>query len=406
MNDGESQKYHRDYDRPSSSRRPGIGSAESKTALSGFHTVQSQDKYPLLESGSGGGSLARSNLSRRKRKESASLDHRGYVDHDYTSPATSSAHLPSSIPTGSHSEIFTRPRRTFSDLRAESDYYWEKYLVQMNKQQHDPFASYDEYVPQWEFSLQYSRDVPDPVDGSALRSVYRDLDSSQKAWVIEYIHQRRPYTSPYLRTQMCEGRMTPFLAQEMLCGEEDRMDAATEKMFPDTGKKHKKFVPWMRGLSTRDRIQVVDKLARSTLQAADKLRDHMILSRMESSTAHLILDATTPSEVRDVAYAHQLYVPSEVIEGEAVEDGQKEESRIWMKGMSEIQKRALIQRMVASGVSAPKRCYEILKRRNKIREGYGLFMLRIRDHDDFLDVLAWLKGHPGQPNWGTRSSAD
>ncbi|UZJ50759.1 hypothetical protein CBS101457_000079 [Exobasidium rhododendri] len=212
--------------------------------------------------------------------------------------------------------------------------------------------------------------------------VYQSLDDDQKLLIVRLIHQVRPYTAAHLRQRLALT-LTLDLARMLLSGDEHRVASAVEALYPFHSFKKRNVTAWMRPFTDPQRIQIMEKLAEATGQSIDELRDLFIASSVPSSVASKILHAQTTEEVKAIAEAYNLVVHQHLF------------SRAWQKGLSQLQRRALLQRMLGCGVQEASYCYDLL-RKKKVPRGYGLKMLQA-DDDEFANIMDWLKGQNTQP---------
>ncbi|UZJ53679.1 hypothetical protein CBS101457_002999 [Exobasidium rhododendri] len=209
------------------------------------------------------------------------------------------------------------------------------------------------------------------------------MTREERAILVERLHQTRPYIEESIRLKLKDKLLTTELANEVLSGDERRIKQALKTMWPLDSSTWRGHTPWMTGLSERNRIQVINKLAEATMQSADKLRDHMLKKKVGPTVAQAILYARTREEVAAIAEHYHLLVTTETKHNKIARGN-------WQKGASEIQRSAIIQRMILAGAKNQDYCYEVL-RRNKVPEGFGLYMLQA-EADDFLAIMAWLTG--------------
>ncbi|UZJ50857.1 hypothetical protein CBS101457_000177 [Exobasidium rhododendri] len=204
------------------------------------------------------------------------------------------------------------------------------------------------------------------------------LSDDQKAVIVENIQRVRPDQSSYIRKQM--GRnLTPVLAKGLLSKDEHCVEETIQTMYPiDYTRQKSSHEKWMKGLKSEDRIEVIRIMAEATEQSADALRDVFLRNKLTPEVASVILHADA-DVCRMIAEKYGLYI-----------DG-RNSYLAWQRGMSAIQKRALIQRMMVTGkFKTEKSCYEFLGK-NKVPFGYGIKLLRA-SNEELLQMADSLRG--------------
>ncbi|UZJ53689.1 hypothetical protein CBS101457_003009 [Exobasidium rhododendri] len=228
-----------------------------------------------------------------------------------------------------------------------------------------------------------SREYTMPVEStfhakSESRNLFQSLNDAQRLLIVDRIMQIRPYCDNTTRKKL--GRsLDASLARALLSDDVAQIEAAVEKLYPiDIVKYSAKHNTWMTGLTNTERRQVIERVAAATEQDARKLREHFLRKKVTPSVARLLLAANDDACVQ-YAREYDLIVPT--TEGHAV----------WQKGMSFIQKKALLHRMRAYGVVSDYRCYRLLEKK-RVPSGSGLRMLKAGD-DQFADIMESLKGN-------------
>ncbi|UZJ50761.1 hypothetical protein CBS101457_000081 [Exobasidium rhododendri] len=209
--------------------------------------------------------------------------------------------------------------------------------------------------------------------------VYWRLSDNQKLVIVEHILQVRPYTSRNLRKRL-DGCLTVPLAHDLLSTDTSRIDAAIQDLFPINDQESRS---WMTGLSKEERIQVIDSLADATLQSSEDLRDLFLAKNIAPSVAREILNASSKEDLVSIARKYGLFLRL------------NPRDRPWQKGANQLQKKAIVQRMMNSGIVDPLVCYDFLKKR-KVPEGYGLKMLKVND-ETFVKIMDALGGRGPLP---------
>ncbi|UZJ50793.1 hypothetical protein CBS101457_000113 [Exobasidium rhododendri] len=206
------------------------------------------------------------------------------------------------------------------------------------------------------------------------------LSKDQKIFIRECLLQVRPYTEKTIQTKLSSS-LTPRLAKEFLSGEVHRVDAAVEELYPIDQRKRgaQGKTTWMKDLDKWQRIRVIEIMADATGLATDDLRELFLKRKISPDTAQRILHATGREECRAIAQRYALTLP------------ENEHARAWQKGVSQIERRALRQRMLATRLRDELGFYDLLRKR-KIPRGYGLDLLRANDRA-FMAMMLAIVGH-------------
>ncbi|UZJ50897.1 hypothetical protein CBS101457_000217 [Exobasidium rhododendri] len=205
---------------------------------------------------------------------------------------------------------------------------------------------------------------------------YRRLTEDQRAVVLERVHQLRPYPIDSVRRKIMQ-RMDVAAALDLLSGDIRRVEAAVEGIYPIAA--HKKGYPitWMNGLSNAQRRLVIQKMAEATQQGTDKLLNLFLDRKITPGVAWDILRSPFAG-CKAIANTHDLITPDD-------------ESRAnWQRGLSTVQRKAVIQRMMlfSNGMKKKPGCYHMLQKQ-KVPVGLGLRMLRV-DDEDFSIIMNFL----------------
>ncbi|UZJ50876.1 hypothetical protein CBS101457_000196 [Exobasidium rhododendri] len=191
-----------------------------------------------------------------------------------------------------------------------------------------------------------------------------------------------PFDAMRLRYHIA-ANMTEQLANRLLGDDPDLVDQAAQTLFSplllQEASRYGTSHSWMTGLSYNGRREVIRRLAEVTLQAADKLREHFITNRVSHGVARAILSATYAEDIQILAMHNGLILP--------VDDTKTHKP--WKKGLTELQRLALRQRMIHAGISTIPICYHLLGKK-KVPEGYGLLMLKA-SNEDFATIVAALR---------------
>jgi hypothetical protein len=265
----------------------------------------------------------------------------------------------------------TASRDTFQQLTAKKEYqksYRAKYS-NLYPQGNTPILPPDRYIlPR--------RDI-DPETGYPVQ--WRQI-------VLEKLTQIRPFDSKKLQPRL-KNMGTKTIV--MLLGSTQAEVEEGARQYQLQSYMHR-YAPtqhsWMDAFSDSfTKIEVIRRLAETTLQEPNALRDHFLSANVHYSVAQLILNAQYAEDIWSIAEEHDLILPYVGVKpnGETIRD--------WQKGLTEVQKDALIQRML----DAP---YEILRdrkacsaqlRKPKLKPGFSLEMLKVED-DEFVMMLGTL----------------
>ncbi|UZJ50806.1 hypothetical protein CBS101457_000126 [Exobasidium rhododendri] len=227
-----------------------------------------------------------------------------------------------------------------------------------------------------EYRLQVDSRVPD-VPGHV--KVFELLSSLQKAFIVEQVCQIRPYSSESVRKAFSSKLKGSYWARELLSNDLDRIEAAVEHMWPIIRfKKGSDHMPWMTGLTNAERRQVIDLVAGDTNQATDVLRELFLKQKISPATSKRILQACK-EERMSIIHEHGLVMSPKRVRKNHLK---------WKTGLSKIQRKALRQRMMNTGITEGN-FYEIM-RHPGIEDGFGTMMLRA-EQPHFEQVLAELR---------------
>ncbi|UZJ50884.1 hypothetical protein CBS101457_000204 [Exobasidium rhododendri] len=228
-----------------------------------------------------------------------------------------------------------------------------------------------------EYTLRY-----DPIvrHNESDDRVYKTLDTDQRLIVIERIHRVRPFTRRAIRLHLARV-LRSDRAEDLLSNEIPRVKAATEALYPiNRQKRNSKRIAWMTNLNENQRLEVIQRLKEATGQSPSHLRDEMALrEEIGPDSAYDILHSS-PNQSHAIAARLGLLVPDSTT------------TLPWQSGLTQLQRKALLQRMMLHGVNKEATCYNQLAMA-KVTEGYGLKMLTASD-DDFQSVIfAFQRGY-------------
>ncbi|UZJ50764.1 hypothetical protein CBS101457_000084 [Exobasidium rhododendri] len=220
--------------------------------------------------------------------------------------------------------------------------------------QPDPFSD-------GEYTIQFSPTfrITDP-DGN----VYKSLSTLQKTIIVDRITQIRPYSSSATRKTL-ERYLTAQAACDMLSSDVDRIEQGVETIYSMyQGKKGYSDPLWMEGLKNADRRLVIKRVADVTIQPTDGLRERFLRLNLGPDVAAGIL-AGTDADIWQIVMARQIFATVDPRAGR------------WQKGCSRLQRTAVLERMVATGMKED--AARALLTKDRIPEGTGLALLRADD---------------------------
>ncbi|UZJ50855.1 hypothetical protein CBS101457_000175 [Exobasidium rhododendri] len=202
--------------------------------------------------------------------------------------------------------------------------------------------------------------------------VYKNLSDRQKLVILELVHRIRPFKAVYLR-QKFHSLLTPRLATKLLSGNEEKSNAAIQELFPERRKK-KGHETWMSDLPHWERIEVIEKMSEALHNPSDALRDRFLDKHVTPSIAQQILRADM-SQCIEIARSNDLELPGQ------------DAKLPWQVGLSNVQKRAVLDRMMAKDVCKAT-CYDQLSK-HSLPPSYGWEMLKASDKkfDKMIDHL-------------------
>ncbi|UZJ50769.1 hypothetical protein CBS101457_000089 [Exobasidium rhododendri] len=234
----------------------------------------------------------------------------------------------------------------------------------------DPTRVQPEYMIRFDPSFSFDNEID---------SVFYKLDKLQRMIVIDRVSQIRPYRIDSIRKAL-QRKMSAPVARALLSGDVAEVEAGVECIYPIERKK-KGFMqpPWMFGLDNAQRRQVIALLANATQQSTDDLRELFLTRKIEPFVSWQILSAPSLHQLVHLAYTHGLIIA-----------GERRKCLTWQRGLSVLQRKAVIQRMMGSGIVRKQYCYELFQR-PFIPAGFGLVMLRVNE-EAFQQIMAILKG--------------
>ncbi|UZJ50862.1 hypothetical protein CBS101457_000182 [Exobasidium rhododendri] len=224
----------------------------------------------------------------------------------------------------------------------------------------------------WEYTLRVSSDVHVEEDND---NVYDYLDKNQKMLITDRIQQIRPYSESGIRKTLI-SYMTTTIAQALLSDNEQHVESAVNALYPiEMRKSGTSYTPWMTGFTNAQRRQIIEEFAEATLQSVDDLRN-LFLRRMMSPEQAVEIHLATPQQRLAIAHRDALILPV------------NKRHLPWQRGLSKVQRRAVVQRMRITARISESYCYELFQR---IAEpGYGLTMLRANDAE-FKEIMNELR---------------
>ncbi|UZJ50798.1 hypothetical protein CBS101457_000118 [Exobasidium rhododendri] len=227
------------------------------------------------------------------------------------------------------------------------------------------------FITPAEYLLQVSPHIAFEPD----MELYDCLSDLQIMVMSERIRQIRPYSLATIQQQLRRVLKLPT-AQALLGNDQTVWEAGVEMVYRlNARKKGSHQMEWMLTLRNPQRRLVVDRFVEATDQAPDVVREGFLKHKLTIDEATSILEAT-PETIVQFAEARGLIFPRV---------GRK---MPWYKGLGNIQKEALYQRMVAHGIGEA--YVRKILRRKYIPEGFGRAMLRA-DDDTFHNVMLILR---------------
>ncbi|UZJ50776.1 hypothetical protein CBS101457_000096 [Exobasidium rhododendri] len=231
------------------------------------------------------------------------------------------------------------------------------------------------YVPPWEYTIPVDADFD--YDEQKDFIIFDKLSKDQKILVVDRIMQIRPYSGDAVRKKL-QVRLDAFLAKQLLSDNVTWVEDAVEVLYPIRKRKMRYYQhPWMSGLTNAQRRQVIVKFADATEQPVDHLREFFLLQMVTPDVAVKILEAPTKKACEQIAVKYGLLIQ------------ENPRNAPWQKGCSNMQKKALIHRMMTVGRQEKMVCYQLLQK-STLPSGVGLMMLRVSD-EKFPSVMASLQ---------------
>ncbi|UZJ53686.1 hypothetical protein CBS101457_003006 [Exobasidium rhododendri] len=249
------------------------------------------------------------------------------------------------------------------------------YVHQVNSQ---PAHGQTPIPPPGEYSLQVDQNIP-PTEGPA--SMYANLPDVYQLVITDRISSIRPYNANEVTSRLVKNLIID-VARIIVGDDETASEREIVYMFPDPVPKYNyALMPkdWMSGLEFWQRREVIRRLAEVTQQPAEKLREYFLRHHVGPVVARQILDANFAEETWQIALSKNLIMPPETRKGK-----QSKEDKPWRKGLSSIQRRAVVQRLMNAGRLQYRSCYYYLGR-EKVPDNYGIVMLKVND-EEFIKV--------------------
>jgi hypothetical protein len=233
--------------------------------------------------------------------------------------------------------------------------------------------------PYFEYALEYSAEVSFAKPRVVIPCNDSFFDGNQKAMLFEIVRRVRPHNLAAIRTAFA-AKLTAPLARELLSGDAEVVRHAVQKIYirskETKGRGDEIWIPWMTGLRDEERVQVIEELADATFQGSDVLREKFLERRIPPNVAIDLLNATSVEERQALAQYHQLYF-------------EPKKGRLdWNFGLSDVQSKALIQRLSKTGITEYES--EYLLSEHVGERGFGRELLRA-DHRTFLIKAAGIR---------------
>ncbi|UZJ50802.1 hypothetical protein CBS101457_000122 [Exobasidium rhododendri] len=233
----------------------------------------------------------------------------------------------------------------------------------------------DVYVPPIEYQLRVKSTQDSFSNDDA--HVYGKLDTEQRMVCVEHIRSIRPFSAMTIQS-LLGRKMKASFANELLTGDRERIDAAIDEHYPDrTIRKSRAgydYVSWMALLNNSQRRQVIEELAEASDQSVNLFREHFIEQKYNPMFAVDALNLTTREQRQAFVHQNNLYFETDA------------RNSPWQKGLSELQKDALVQRVSEVGTVGRTHAMFIMRRFTKV-PCLGKVLLRADDQTFFNYVL-------------------
>jgi hypothetical protein len=229
-----------------------------------------------------------------------------------------------------------------------------------------------DYTQPWEYNLPFENDIVFKP-GVIYHSANAALSTDQALVIGERIRRVRAYHVSAISQRMSTD-LQEHQARAILYGTVTERENAIQEVFPSEKVRYMLgFAPWMTGMHDDQRIKVIDVLAEATGEASDDLHEAMLNQRITSDEAWRVLNTSMADHLR-FAQRRGLYTQRDKF------------FKNWNKGLSKIQRGALIQRIVNTGVTdwtARK-----LLTSPCVPEGVGIVLLRAKS-ETFREIMSF-----------------
>ncbi|UZJ50799.1 hypothetical protein CBS101457_000119 [Exobasidium rhododendri] len=282
---------------------------------------------------------------------------------------------------GAHNDEETK--RRIRSFNAKMEAYNDKMHAKLVRILNIDKSAYDEktgeFVRPEEYKLMVDPEIVwNPEDDDV--TVYDALSPEQILLITENIRQIRPYSATAIQKQM--KRVMKYATLKALLERDDqaRIENVVQTVYPlESPKKNVTQQPWMIGLNNGQRRLVIERFAEATDQGPNEVRELFLARNVPLEVAQWILDAP-PNMQMDFAVQNDLIVPV------------ADRTLRWQKGISKIQRLAVMQRMLGVGISEG--LVRDMLRRPYIPSGFGKGILRA-SQEAFEEVMAILRKKKG-----------
>ncbi|UZJ50801.1 hypothetical protein CBS101457_000121 [Exobasidium rhododendri] len=265
------------------------------------------------------------------------------------------------------------PRQTHRERLQAHSIFLKQYFAQLVEQfqQNLPNENQPVYVRPFEYRLKVDQHIHFDDYG---QTGYQALSSHQGLFITERIREIRPYSAAAVHTKLWRTMRGTRILEAILGDNVTTMEAAINEVYKiDTYKRGSTVTPWMTGLKNEQRRQVINVLADAMNVGEDVLRDAFLLQHVPPSVASDVLGANNKEE--------RLYAARTIRIGPA-----SDAFAAWNKGLSGIQRVALLQRMM-NILDAPEASCRALLSRQYVPEGLGKVLIRARK-EEFRQIMS------------------
>jgi hypothetical protein len=239
-----------------------------------------------------------------------------------------------------------------------------------------------DFTAPWEYQLPIGTEIVyEP--GKSYVNGYDVLSKDQALVLADRIRRVRAYSGHVIQQKIVDF-LQDHQARDILFGTPRERKAAIESIFPDEADRRKlRYKPWMHGLSEDNRIKVVNVLSDATGEPADRLHEAMLTETFTHNDAMDVLDSSRARHL-ELAYRRELYSMRE------------RHWAKWNKGLTVLQRSALIQRICNTGVTEG-RARKLLTA-PYVPEGLGKVLLRASS-SEFIEIMSYWRNVQFPPGY-------